>query len=229
MLKLVRPILIILFFMLIFVSAKSQKWQPGHFTDVKNNRLEGLIRISNSGKGPIKDEAYIVYKENKNAPEIKLSASDIKNFTAGADSFVVAHPPAGQVWQNETDFLKVILDEPLKLYVLNGKGAGGGGGFHISPGIGLGVGGGSYGGYGGAGVGIGIGGGGNGGRLKQLFYFGANTAELTMITPMNFEDVMAEIMGDYPEVVDKIRAHQFGLGNLDKLINYYRQIQAAQK
>ena len=228
MVKLVRSILIILFFTLTFLSAKSQKWQPGHFTDVKNNRLEGLIQISSSGKGPVKDEAYIIYKENKDAPEIKLSAGDIKSFVAGADSFVVAHPPTGQVWQNETDFVRVVLDEPLKLYVLNGKGTGGGG-IHISPGIGLGIGGGSYGGYGGAGVGIGIGGGNGGTRLKQVYYFGANTAELTMLTPVNFEDVMADMMGDYPEVLEKIRAHQFGVGNLDKLVNYYKQVKAAHK
>jgi hypothetical protein len=42
-----RPILIILFFMLMNISAKSQsgKWQPGHFTDIKGNKETGLIRI----------------------------------------------------------------------------------------------------------------------------------------------------------------------------------------
>ncbi len=224
MVKLIRPILIILFFMLTVVSAKSQKWQPGHFTDVKNSTMQGLIEVSPSGKGPVKDEGFIIYKENKDAPEVKLSASDIRSFVVGIDSFVVAHPPTGQTWHHETDFVKVLLDEPVKLYVVITKV---GGGLHLSPGIGLGIGGGSYGTYGGADISIGIGGGGS--RLKQVYYFGANTAELNMLTPENFEDVMVDIMGDYPEVVNNIRAHQFGLGNIDRLISYYRQVQAAHR
>ena len=59
-----RSILIILFFMLIYVSAKSQKWQPGSFTDVKGNRVTGLIRENPSGKVPIKDEGFIEFKDD---------------------------------------------------------------------------------------------------------------------------------------------------------------------
>jgi hypothetical protein len=60
-----RSILIILFLMLSFVSAKSQKWQPGVFTDVKGNRTSGFIRVNPGGKGPIKDEGFIEFKDDE--------------------------------------------------------------------------------------------------------------------------------------------------------------------
>ncbi|MCJ8209916.1 hypothetical protein MUY27_09360 [Mucilaginibacter sp. RS28] len=221
-----RSILIILLLMLVVVSAKSQKWQPGYFMDIKNNRMDGLINPNPGGKSPVKDEGFIAFKTNKDANEIKLSCSDLKWFVAGKDSFVVAHPPNGVNWAHELDFVKVALDEQLKLYVLNGSsGKGSGSGVHFSPGFGLGVGGGSY---AGGGVGISLGGGGgNGGRSKAVYYFGVNTAELTELNYQNFEDVMSEIMGDEPEVVEQIKAHRFGMGNLDKLINYFKQVKAS--
>src|SRR6185437_10056996 len=81
---------------LLFLSAvcvNAQKWQPGHFTDVKGNRMSGLIRVNPSGKAPIKDEGFIEFREDKKAEPFKLSASDLKSFVVGKDSFVVAHAP----------------------------------------------------------------------------------------------------------------------------------------
>lgn len=229
MLKLVRPILIILFFMLSVVSAKSQKWQPGYFIDTKNNQMSGFVLPYPGGKGPIKNEGFIVFKADKDANEMELSASDLKFFVAGKDSFVVAHPPMRETWPNETDFVKVVLDEELKLYAF-GKSSKGGSGIHLSPGIGIGIGSGGFGGgsYAGGGLGVSFGGGGAG-RTRATYYFGANPAELTLLTPSNFEDVMIEIMGDEPEVADKIRDHKYDLGNIDKLIKYFKEVTAAHK
>ena len=53
--------------MLIAVSAKSQKWQPGSFTDIKGNKVTGLIRENPSDKGPIKNAGYIEYKDDSKA------------------------------------------------------------------------------------------------------------------------------------------------------------------
>src|ERR1700761_2982688 len=91
--SIMRSILIILFCMLIAVSAKSQKWQPGSFTDIKGNKVSGLIRENPTNKGPIKDEGYIEFKDDSKANPYKLSASDLKSFIIGRDSFVVAHAP----------------------------------------------------------------------------------------------------------------------------------------
>jgi hypothetical protein len=224
-----RSILIILFFMLMYVSAKSQKWQPGSFTDTKGNKVTGLIRENPSAKGPIKDEGYIEVKEGEKSNPYKLSASDIRSFTIGKDSFVVAHAPGNSNWsKKELDFVKVALDEQTKLYVANvGTGGGGGHGVNVSPAFGAGVGTGGYSGASG-GVAVNLGGGGNG-KVITTYYYGASTAEMEQLTPINFKDIMSDVMGDEPDVVEKIQAGQFNLGNMDKLIAYFNQVKASHK
>ncbi len=86
--SIMRSILIILFFMLVALSAKSQKWQQGSFTDVKGNKVLGLIRENPSKNGPIKDEGFIEFKDNGKTNPYKLSAGDLQSFTIGQDSFV---------------------------------------------------------------------------------------------------------------------------------------------
>src|SRR5580693_7633459 len=90
-----RSILSILFFSALFVSTKSfgQKWLPGHFTDDKGNVETGLIRINPSGKAPVKDEGFIEFKEDNKSNSFKLSATELRSFVIGRDSFVVAHAP----------------------------------------------------------------------------------------------------------------------------------------
>jgi len=225
-----KSILIILPLMLVFVSAKSQKWQSGHFVDGKGNRMDGLIQIDPSGKAPVKNEGFITFKENKDAQEIKLSASELRYFIAGKDSFVVASSPMQGAWsKKEVDFVKVVLDEQLKLYAINGSGSGGGSGVHFSPGIGVGMGTGGYG-YGGVGGGVGVslgGGNGYGGRSKATYYFGAAPTELTMLTPQNFIDIMSDMMGDEPDAVEAIKSGKYNLGNIDKLITYFNKLKAS--
>ncbi|MGZ3765822.1 MAG: hypothetical protein ACXVA2_14225 [Mucilaginibacter sp.] len=225
-----RSILIILFFMLTYVSAKSQKWQPGTFTDIKGNIVTGLIRENPSNKGPIKDEGFIEVKDDAKSNPYKLSASDLKSFTIGKDSFVVAHAPRNETWtKKELDFVKVALNEETKLYVaVVGTGGGGGNGIGVSPVVGGGLGTGGYGGMGG-GVSINLGGGRGGGKIIATYYYGANTAEMQQLTPLNFRDVMSDIMGDEPQVVEKIQAGQFNLSNMDKLIAYFKEVKAHNK
>ena len=218
--------------MLMYVSAKSQKWQPGTFTDIKGNRVEGLIHENPSGKGPIKDEGFIEFKDNEKTNPYKLSASDLKSFMVGKDSFVVAHAPHNETWsKKELDFVKVEVNEETKLYVaIVGMSTGSGGsGLGVRPVGEIGMGTGGYSGVGG-GVGIDIGGGGSRmGKVQLTYYYGANTAEMEMLTPINFNDVMSDIMGDEPEVLEKIRDNQFNLGNVQKLIAYFKQVKASHK
>jgi hypothetical protein len=225
----VRPILIILFLMLTFVSAKSQKFQPGFFIDTRGQKVEGLINPSPSGKAPIKDEGFIIFKDNPKATETRLSASDMKCFVIGPDSFVVAHAPHNETWsKQELDFVKVVLNEEVKLYVINGgKSGGGGSGFSFHPGVSIGTGVGNYG-----GVGVGYGGGqggygGNSGNNKISYYFGANTAEMSHLTPDNFNDVMSDIMGDEPQALEAIRNGKFTVGNVNGLIEYFKKLKAS--
>jgi hypothetical protein len=223
-----RSILIILFFMLTYVSAKSQKWQPGTFTDIKGNKVSGLVRENPSNKGPIKDEGYIEFKDDSKSNPYKLSASDLKSFTIGKDSFVVAHAPGNSNWtKKELDFVQVALDEETKLYVAAvGTGGGGGKAIGVSPEFGGGIGTGGYSGAGG-GVAINLGGGGGKGKVVVTYYYGANTAEMQQLTPINFKDIMSDIMGDEPDVVDKIQSGKFNITNVAQLIAYFKDVKAA--
>ncbi|UEG51709.1 hypothetical protein LLH06_12115 [Mucilaginibacter daejeonensis] len=215
--------------MLTFVSARSQKWQPGYFMDIKNNKVPGLLQLGGGGKGPIKNEGFIIYKDNAKANEIKLSASDLKYFVMGKDSFIVAHPPSYESWSQELDFVRVELDEPLKLYVYGGGASrgSGGGGFKVRPSISTGFGTG-FGGYGGGGIGIGIGSGGGGGGYSKgaTYYFGESASQITQVTPMNFKDVMSDIMADEPQAVELIQGGKTNLDHMQSLIKYYRDLKA---
>jgi hypothetical protein len=219
-----RSILIILSFMLLFLTAKSQKWQPGYFYDIKGTKNPGLIRVNPPGKGPVKDEGFIEYKEDEKSTAIKLSTSDLRSFVAGRDSFIVAASPREGWTKYDMDFVKVVVDAPIRLFEAKGS-AGGSRGFGIQPDVGVGIGTGGYGGGFGGGISIPIGGGGRNGSNKTLYFYGANTAEMKMITDENFIDIMSEVMGDEPDTVEKIQTKKFNLKSMDKLIAYYKQAQ----
>jgi hypothetical protein len=210
-------------FCLLFVIQKSQAqtWQSGAYYDVKNNKSTGLIKIKMSGAHPIPDEAFIEYKPNDKANSIKISASELSSFVMGRDSFIVAVAPRMGPWSKyELDFVKVVVDADPKLYMFKGKVSGGG----VQPDVDLGVGGGF--GTGGGGFGLGLGGGISiplGGSTVTGYYYGANTAVMKQLTPANFIDVMSEILGDEPEIVDELHQNKYNLRNIDKLIaNYYK-------
>jgi hypothetical protein len=215
-------------FCLLFVFEKSQAqtWQSGCYYDVKNNKSVGLIKMKMSGKPVIADEAFIEYKPNDKANSIRISASELSSFVMGRDSFIVAVAPRMGAWSKfELDFVKVVVDADPKLYMFRGKVNGGGG---VQPDVGVGIGGGF--GTGGGGFGMGLGGGITiplGGRTVTGYYYGANTAVMKELTPANFIDVMSEILGDEPEIVDQLHQNRYGLGNIDKLIANYNKLQAA--
>jgi hypothetical protein len=225
-----RSILSILFFSALLVSTKSfaQRWQPGRFTDNKGNVETGFIRIGGAGKGPVKDEGFIEFKEDAKSNPFRLSAGELQSFVMGRDSFVVAHPPGNETWgKNELDFVRVLVDEDLKLYAAGGvKTGGGGSGLSFEPGLETGIG---TGGYTGAGVDGGIsipigGGGGDSYYEKSAYYYGDNTADMKRLNDQNFEDIMTDMMGDYPDVVDKIRAKVYVLENIDRLVAYFNEV-----
>jgi len=213
------------------VAAVAQKWQPGYFIDVKGAKVTGLIRSNPGGSGPIKNEGFIEFKDDEKANPYKLSTSDLQSFVAGKDSFVVAHAPGNETWaKKDLDFVRVVVDEAVKVYATRGAGSGGGGsGIHVSPGIGISTGGGYGTSYGG-GIGISLGGGGGGGKKSKVsYYYGSSTATMQHLTDENFIEIMSDVMGDEPEVVDQIRAGKYRLSNMDKLVEYFNKVKALRK
>jgi hypothetical protein len=223
-----RSILIILCCMLMFQSARSQKWQPGYFYDIRGIKNPGFINQNPSGKGPIKNEAFIEYKDSEKATPIRLSASDIRSYVADRDSFAVAYPPSDGWAEEQLAFIRVAVNAPLGLYVARSGGSSGGGrGINIHPNVAGGL---STGGYGsgvGGGLAIDIGGGGRRGGGRMGYFYGTNASQLKPITSENFIDVMSEVMGDEPTVVEKIRDKKFSPNNMESLIAYFNKVRAS--
>ena len=210
------------------LTAHAQKWQPGYFIDVKGAKTTGFIHPNPGGSGPIKNEGFIEFKEDEKANPYKLSTSDLQCFVAGKDSFVVAHAPGNETWaKKDLDFVRVVVNEEVKVYATRGAGSGGSGrGIHVSPGVGL-----STGGYGsglGGGLGISLGGGDGGGKKSKMsYYYGSSTATMQHLTDENFIDIMSDVMGDEPEVVERLRNRQYHLANMDKLVEYFNKVKAS--
>jgi hypothetical protein len=218
---------LVLLLLLAGNTAMAQKWLPGHFVDVKGVTTAGYIYPNPGGRGPFRDEGFIEFKDEEHSTPYYLSARDLQSFVAGRDSFVVAHAPGNETWaKREFDFVRVAIDEPIKIYATRGAGNGGSGGgkkVSVSPELGIGTG--TYGTSYGGGVGINIGGGGGGGNNNKLsYYYGSSTATMQHLTNENFVDIMSEVMADEPEVVEQIRANHFGIKNIEKLIAYFYKV-----
>ncbi|TWR27043.1 hypothetical protein FPZ42_08400 [Mucilaginibacter achroorhodeus] len=226
----ISRVLVAIVFMMAGQSAFAQKWLPGYFIDVKGNKTDGFIYPNPGGKGPIQGEGFINFKESEKAEPYSLATSDLQSFVAGKDSFVVAHAPGNETWnKQEFDFVRVALNEEIKIYATRGAGSGGGGGkkIHVSPGVGIGAG--TYGAAYGGGLGISLGDSGGGNRTKLTYYYGGNTATMRHLTDENFRDIMSEAMGDEPEVVAQIQAGKYNLRSIEKLIQYFNKVKAADK
>ncbi len=228
------PILISLFSVIAF-SASAQlglnKWDDGYYYDANGNKILGQIVVNPSGRSPENSEGFILFRKDKGEEKERLSASMVRSFVAGKDSFTVAHAPRSQDWTGKRiDFVKVLVDEPLKLYATTGDGGNGGG---MSPGIrpSFGIGGGSFGGGMGGGLGINLGGGrGRGGSGKSAYFYGDNPNSLTELKKADFIPIMTEIMASEPEIVDKIKNKKYRYGNMDELIlDFYKLKEARPK
>ncbi|MGI4898824.1 MAG: hypothetical protein ACRYFT_09660 [Janthinobacterium lividum] len=209
--------------MTIALSASAQlglnQWDDGYFYDAAGNKVVGQIVANPSGRSPQDSEGFILFRKDKGEEKEKLTASMVRSFVAGKDSFTVAHAPRSEAWAGKSiDFVKVLVDEPLKLYATTGGSGGAGPG--ISPS--LGIGGGSFGSGVGGGLGINLGGG-RGGKGKPVYYYGDNPSTLTELKRDNFIPIMTEIMAAEPEIVDKIKNKKYRYGNMDQLIlDFYK-------
>lgn len=225
-----RSTLFSFLFVLIAFSASAQlglnQWDDGYFYDANGSKFIGQIVVSPSGRGPQNNEGFILYRKDKGEQKEPLSASMIRSFVAGKDSFTVAHAPRSEKWTGKSiDFVKVLVNEPLKLYATMGGGGG------ASPGISpsFGIGGGSFGSGVGGGLGINLGGG-RGGKGKSAYYYGDNPNGLTELNRDNFIQVMSEIMVSQPEIVEKIKNKKYRYGQMDQLIlDFYKLKEAPTK
>ncbi len=221
----IRHITFIFALTLVSISAIAQKWQPGYFYDKRGVKNSGFINQLPSGKGPIKNEAFIEYKEYEKDKPMKLSASDMKSYVVGRDSFVVAASLTDDWASEQLDFVRVAVNAPIKLYMAKvGDVSGRQKPVAISPALSTGYGTGGMGGGLGGGVAINLGNRGRG-STRIAYLYGESTNGMKLITEENFEDVMIEIMGDEPAAVDVIKSKKTNLRDIEKLIAYFHQLQ----
>lgn len=222
---------LLLFVTFLATTAVKAQFVPGWYYDINGEKVPGLINRYPSGKGIMKNEGFIEFKEDEKSRPQRLSASMIHGFIIGRDSFVVSHPPVhGGPWtSNELDFVQVVVSGPTNLYMIaNGSGgSGGGGGPRIRPGISTGIGTGGVGMGGGISINLGGGGGGNSGPARNAYYYGETTGTMEMFKRETFIETMGDVMGDEPAVVEKIRDGTFTVDNIDGLVKYYKIIVAS--
>ncbi|OOQ62069.1 hypothetical protein BC343_03190 [Mucilaginibacter pedocola] len=235
---------------------KAQTWAPGHYTDAQGKQYAGIIRSSPGGKGPFEGEGYIEFKDSEKGEVIPLSTSDLRSFVVGQDSFVVAKAPAGGKWSKlQTDFVRVVMNEEVKLYslrVADGSPAsykGSGKTHKISNTARL-----LLGGYRAdpnsaiaqnptltkdglvknapnytvptAPTTYKTGPTNRGSNYKKSYYYGIGPNDLTYITDENFNDAIKATMQASPKVADYIIGNRFGLDNIEELIAYFNKEKA---
>jgi hypothetical protein len=232
----------------------AQIWQPGYYTDVSGVKYAGIIRPAPGGKGPFPGEGYIEFKDSEKGEVIPLSTSDLQSFIVGQDSFVVAKAPAAGKWSKmQSDFVRVVMNEEVKIYALrvaDGKPAtykGSGKTHKISSTVRI-----LLGGYS-ADRNSAIaqnptitkeglykeapnftvpvvltsyktGPSTTGSNYKKWYYYGSNPQGLTYITDENFKETIAATMKSQPKVAEYILANPFGLDNIEQLIAYFNKV-----
>lgn len=222
----IRSLTSIILFSLLGLGAFAQSWQSGHFYDKRGGKNTGFIRQNPPGKGPIKDESFIEFKAYEKDPVQMLSASDIRSYVAGRDSFIVAASLTDDWATERLDFVRVAVDAPIKLYMARvGNVSGRGKAVRVNPAVSTGIGTGGYGSGLGGGVAINIGRGGNGGT-RIAYLYGESASRMQPITDQNFVDVMTEVMGDEPDVVEQIKNNKFNLRNIEQLIALFYKVQS---
>ncbi|TFF36692.1 hypothetical protein [Mucilaginibacter psychrotolerans] len=240
-------------------SLYAQIWQPGYYTDVSGVKYYGIIRPCPGGKGPFPGEGYIEFKDSEKGEVMPLTTRDVKWFVAGQDSFVVAKQPAKGKWSsNPTDFLRVVMNEEVKVYALrvaDGKPATYKGSGHTrktttaerlifgglsadrnsaiaqNPTVtkdGL---------YKGAAnytlpvfpAVLSSGPSNRGSSYNKWYYYGNSPNEMQYVTDDNFQAMIALVMQAQPKLVEYIKANPFGLDNIEQLITYFYKTKAEGK
>ena len=222
----IRHLAAFILFSLLSISAIAQKWQQGYFFDKRSVKNVGFINQTPSGKGPIKNEAFIEFKEYEKDKPMKLSASDMKSYVVGRDSFVVAVSLTDDWASEQMDFIRVAINAPIKLYMARvGNVSAQQKAVSVSPALSTGYGSGGMGGGLGGGVSINLGRNRGGGGTHVAYFYGEGTNGMKAITNENFIDVMIEVMGDEPAAVEQLRTGKVGLRDIEKMIAYYQKLE----
>ncbi|MEO6150888.1 MAG: hypothetical protein ABIN95_09270 [Mucilaginibacter sp.] len=148
------------------------------------------------------ENQFFFKKYKKDVSEKKIAAGDIKGYVMGKDSFTVSRNPVFK----KPPFLKVLINNSTKLYFFKADEK-----ISFEP-----V----------SATSTGFAAGTGKGRSKYYFY-GADPDALQLITETNFIAAMSELMGDKPEIIERVKDKTITLKNLEEWVLFYNQEKAA--
>jgi hypothetical protein len=174
-------------------------WEEGCYYDINGNKTCGLISEYIRAQSIFEADRNFLFKKDKDDKRVKIYAKNTKSFVVGKDSFVVSN---SQIL-DETPYLQVAIDKPLKLFIARLP--------RQTPGFGM-------------GMPIGV--------LtatmavsfsytKNKYYYGADQDSIFQVKRKDFIEVMCKIMADKPNVVAKIKDKTYRFGDLDDLLVFY--------
>lgn len=186
------------------VSAQNKSdevWVKGYYYNKNGNKISGFINVYSSDKNIRNYRRYHIWFKSteQDVNYHKISADSIKAYIVLADSFVVSHSPGLR-----RPFLKVIADEPVKLYKSE---------IIVEPSMS------TMGPYGSTVQIVSIG----RSYKNTIYYYGSNPDNLTQLRKAHFLSEMAEIFGSVPSLVDDIKYQNFTYNDMDQILSYYER------
>jgi hypothetical protein len=174
-------------------------WEDGCYYDASGVKTCGLISEYIRAQSLFDGDRHFLFKKDKDDKRVKIYAKDTKAFVVGKDSFVVSNSDI----LNETPYLQVVIDKPLKLFVARlprqtGFGVGIPGSGLVTMAVGLSF---SY--------------------TKNKYYYGTDQDKIEPVNRKEFIETMSKLMADNPSVVAKIKDKTYRYGDLDDLVEFY--------
>ncbi|MDB5128441.1 hypothetical protein [Mucilaginibacter sp.] len=199
-----RKILLLLCILSITITAKAglfwKQWIKGAYYNLKGQKISGLVSWY-PPKGSNKKTVYIYFKQDKDAPETKISTDDISAFITDKDddgmidSFTISknplfeHKPVVQVISSKNDLKLYESDVSALKAQATGIGATG---FQSTM------------------------------VIEATYYYGPNIDNLTVLDKNNFMEIMPKIMVNKPEAVARIKNKKLRFKDIDNLFYFYK-------
>ncbi len=176
-------------------------WVKGYYYNKNGDKIPGFINVYSSDKN-IRNfrRDHIWFKSTEQDVNLhKIAADSIKAYIVLADSFVVSHARGLR-----RPFLKVIADEPVKLYELE---------IIIEPTMSV---------VGPHGSSVSVVRAGKSYK-ETIYYYGSNPDNLTQLRKGHFLNEMSEIFASVPALVDEIKYQNFTYNDMDQILSYYER------
>ena len=193
-------LLLIISFFSFTAKAQIGEWTPAYYYDINNSRIYGEIKWDVPSRNIFKGAGdHIKFRIADSVKKEKISTDKIKSFVIKTDSFVVSHHPN----LKEYPVLKVLLDNPIKLYV-NLR-------VNSTPST---MGAGSY-----TGVAVSVG---YWEKYNTRYFYGENPDNITELSRSKFIEIMSKIMADNNGIVQAIKNKEYRYGKIDELVKQYK-------